>query len=153
MLAASSQQDARQQESVISAEKQELRNTFNSSSLSFLSEFEQQDIAAHECSASPHDRKAGQCTWAEQICILIDKAAKTKTLFDMRPITLLCILMKLFMMIIVTILQTSMYFKGWHQHGARKTFQCLEIVSTIRLLLEKSLEWALPIVIISLDFL
>jgi hypothetical protein len=44
-------------------------------------------------------------------------------------------------------------FGNWFQHGSRKYFQCIEVVHAIRLLIEKSLEWGTPLVLVSIDLL
>ena len=44
-----------------------------------------------------------------------------------------------------------MQFGGWYQHGARAGFQCLDVVHSLRILIEKALEWSLSLLILSID--
>ena len=90
-------------------------------------------------------------SWHKQLCILIDKGPTTSSIEGLRPITILSIFLKLFLGILYRLIAPRMPFKGWYQHGGRKGFQCLEVVQALRILIEKSLEWALPLIILTID--
>ena len=88
--------------------------------------------------------------WHEQLKVLIQKSIPT-SLDHYRPISILFIMFKLFMMILFQLALPFLPFGNWLQHGSRKHFQCIEIVQALRLVSEKSLEWGRPLILVSID--
>jgi hypothetical protein len=89
--------------------------------------------------------------WHQQLCVLIDKEVIMQSIEQMRPITILHVLLKLYMWILYGMIMPMITFGGWHQHGARQGVQCLEVVHAIRALIEKSLEWSFSLMVLSID--
>ena len=89
--------------------------------------------------------------WQEQLCVLIEKDSKTDSVEQFRPITILMIMSKLYLYMLYALMAPKIAFAGWFQHGARKGFQCLEVVQAIRIAIEKALEWSLALLVLSID--
>ena len=55
------------------------------------------------------------------------------------------------MMILYQLVAPFLPFGNWLQHGSRKGYQCIEVVHAVRLIVEKSLEWGRPLILVSVD--
>ena len=90
--------------------------------------------------------------WDHLVALLIPKAATTKGCADLRPITLLPALKKLFSLLLLSRVSPLLSEKlhGWSL-GCRKGHQALELIHAVRLLCERHREWDKKLCMCKLD--
>ena len=91
--------------------------------------------------------------WGNLVALLIPKAAKTKSCADLRPITLLPALKKLYSLLLLSRVSPLLHDKlhEWSL-GCRKGYQALELIHAVRLLCERHREWDKKLCICKLEF-
>ncbi|CAE8643178.1 unnamed protein product [Polarella glacialis] len=89
--------------------------------------------------------------WSCAFVVLIEKVKSASVISDFRPISLISVLLKALMRVALN------RIRGFLEQGVTQQFanikgrQGLEMISTVRLLVEKSAEWRLPLVIVKMD--
>jgi hypothetical protein len=92
-------------------------------------------------------------SWRELTAVLIPKINRVKRVADLRPITIVPTLKKLYSLLLLSKASPQLEEKlsPWNM-GCRKSFQALEAVSCLRWAVERSREWQLPLYVAKLDF-
>ena len=92
-------------------------------------------------------------SWSTLMAILLPKVQAASQCKDFRPITLIPVLMKLSCRILLNktcdVLTQGQSDNGF---GCRKGYTAMDMVQTIRQVVEKSTEWSHPVVILKLEF-
>ena len=96
-------------------------------------------------------RIISQLSDPRQLCVLIGKESNLRSVADFRPIHIVEIIYKLYMMCLLELLRNYIVITGTVQYGCRKGFQALELVMCIKIAVEKSREWGLGLVLVGLD--
>ena len=90
-------------------------------------------------------------SWANLHAFLLAKSKGTCQVECFRPIHVLFVLQKVYHRCLYMMLSAYWKITGLIQFGARKGHQALELIHVLRLVVEKSIEWSRPYVIVSLD--
>jgi hypothetical protein len=92
-------------------------------------------------------------SWISTVAVLIQKLTHVSTIAvdQFRPITILPWTLKIYMSILLN--KVSQYIQpvGFYQFDNRKFHQASEMIHIIRLLVEKSNEWFMPLVLVCVD--
>jgi hypothetical protein len=90
-------------------------------------------------------------SWRNVNNLLFPKHANVKSVTEFRPIAIMSIVHKLYLRCLLVLLQPFLLMQGFIQHGCRRYHQGAEVVHTLRIIIEKSLEWGFGVVFVSLD--
>ena len=95
-------------------------------------------------------QEAQDTAWDDHLVRLIRKKVLPRIALDLRPIAVLPILQKMYLMLLLNLAEDKMQLH--HQQFAyRKTYQAHEVVSLLRLIIEKAAEWQRSLIIIDGD--
>ena len=70
---------------------------------------------------------------------------------DFRPICILAILLKLYMTCLIILCEPYFVFTGFIQYGGRGGYSAPEMIFAVRIILEKCMEWRMPLIMVKLD--
>ena len=93
------------------------------------------------------------CSWKSIRSLLRQKVMRVKTICvdQFRPIAIIPWTLKLYMCCLLSLVRHYIEPKGFIQYGNRKHHQAAELIQILRLVIEKTAEWGLGLVIVSLD--
>ena len=114
------------------------------------SKFESRSVSAPQV-LEQWQKEVDEDSWYSEYCCFIPKNSSITDISEFRPIAILDVILKLYLVILFGELSEYIKFNNYLQFGARKFHQCTEVIHIIRLLSEKCLLWGMSLIIISLD--